>query len=33
LRGLADRVRALGGELSVTSGSAGTRLQARLPTD
>jgi signal transduction histidine kinase len=31
LRGLADRVQALGGDLSVTSGTAGTTLVARLP--
>jgi signal transduction histidine kinase len=31
LRGLADRVQALGGDLSVTSGAAGTALVARLP--
>jgi signal transduction histidine kinase len=33
LRGLADRVQALGGELSVTSDPVGTRLTARMPTD
>jgi len=32
LRGLGDRVQALGGQLTVTSDSAGTRLQARVPT-
>lgn len=33
LRGLADRVQALGGELSVTSDSEGTRLMCRVPKD
>ncbi|GAA1955664.1 hypothetical protein GCM10009798_13630 [Nocardioides panacihumi] len=33
LRGLADRVQALGGTLSVTSDSAGTQLQAVVPID
>ena len=33
LRGLADRVQALGGELEVRSGPTGTRLSALLPLD
>ena len=32
LRGLADRVEALGGRLAVTSGPTGTELRAHLPT-
>ena len=33
LRGLADRVQALGGELTVRSDATGTELRARVPTD